>query len=168
MSTLRTFSNQSKVISGSSSIKGSFLILTISIQSGREIIGFRDKLILQIINCTFGTLQVTLVLEILVGHYQRQSSRRSTATGTVYDRKIILELTGEATVSILETEETVQNYLQTVLPFGMFTLVLLLVSQIIKNGIHTFRLAADTEIRLFKVTVIMDNLIEKTGRRETV
>ena len=50
----------------------------------------------------------------------------------------------------------------------MFTLVLLLVIQIIKNSIHTFRLAADTKISLLKITVIMYNLIEKTGRRETV
>ena len=99
--TFFSFGNQSQIISSCSSIQGGFLVLAIGIQRRREIIGFRYQFLLQIVHRTLGACQITLVLEILGCHHQRQCCRRRATTAGIHNREIILELTRETAVLIL-------------------------------------------------------------------
>ena len=53
------------------------------------------------------------------------------------------ELAREAAVPVLQLEEAVQHALDAFLPFGVFTLLLFLVVQIVQDGIPPLGLTAD-------------------------
>ena len=168
MCTLFSFGNQSQVISSRSSIQGGFLVLAVGIQRRREIIGFGYQFLLQIVYRTLGACQITLVFEILGRHHQRQCCRRRATTAGIHDREIILELAREAAVLVLQLEEAVQHALDAFLPFGVFTLLLFLVVQIVQNGIYAFGLTADAMSGFLEAAVVVYHFVEETGRRKTV
>ena len=101
MFSLFPFRNQCQIISCCSCIERSLLIFTIRIERRRKIIGFRYQLFLQIISRMLGTLQIAFIPEVLISHDEWKCCRRSTSTTFIGNGKIILKLTGETAISIL-------------------------------------------------------------------
>lgn len=113
-----------------------------------------------------GACQITFVLEILGRHHQRQCCRRRATAAGIHDREIILELAREAAVLVLQLEEAVQHALDAFLPFGVFTLLLFLVVQIVQDGIHSLGLTADAMSSFLEAAVVVHHFVEETGRRK--
>jgi len=168
MPVLVSFCNQWKIIGSRSSIQRCLLVFAVGIKCGREIVGFRNQYFLQIIRSLLSTGKVSLVFEILVSHYQRQSSRRSTTPTSVNYRKIITKLAGETTVSLLQPQKYIQHIFHLLLPFGMTTPVLFFISKKVQHSIDSFGLTAYTVHRIFIAFIKIDRLFEETDRSKAV
>ena len=97
-----------------------------------------------------GGFQIAFVSEILVSHHQCRCCTRSRTARSIYVAMIITIFAWEMAISFQQFQHTIHQRAHFHFPFLMLTTLTLLISQIMKHGIHRFRLFANT---MYDVTI---------------
>ena len=143
MLSLLSLTYHCQVISGCHGTDCRFLILTISIERGREIVALRDNVLFQVINGLLGRFQVTLVSEVFVCHDQCRGGTGSRTARSIHVAMIIPIFAREMPVSFQQFQHTVHQRAHLHFPFLVLTTLPFLISKVVKHGIHRFRLLTD-------------------------
>ena len=140
---LLTLRHLGKVVSSSDCADCSLLVFAIGIEGGREIIAFRDDILVEIVYRSLCCFQVFFIPKVSVSHHQRRGSRRSAPAGGVDIGAVVVELASKTAVALLERHKVVEQHADAFLPFLMLSSMLLLILQVEQYGIHGLRLLAD-------------------------